>query len=68
MQGEKLADAGFACYASNARELNAKGAAAATRGGLIAGSKGALPDGSGKSSLSGTRTSDKPERSLVLRP
>lgn len=42
MQGEKLADGVFAFYASNARELNAKGVAAATSGGLIVGSKGAL--------------------------
>ncbi len=42
MQGEKLADGVFAFYASNARELNLKGVAAATSGGLIVGSKGAL--------------------------
>jgi glyoxylase-like metal-dependent hydrolase (beta-lactamase superfamily II) len=32
----------YALYASNARELNAKGGAAATSGGLIVGSKGML--------------------------
>ena len=42
MQSEKLADGVFAYYASNAREINAKGGAAATSGGLIVGSKGAL--------------------------
>lgn len=42
MQSEKLADGVFAFYASDARELNAKGGAAATSGGLIVGSKGAL--------------------------
>ena len=42
MQSEKLADGVFAYYASNARQLNAKGGAAATSGGLIVGSKGAL--------------------------
>lgn len=42
MQSEKLADGVFAFYANNARELNAKGEAAATSGGLIVGSKGAL--------------------------
>ncbi len=42
MQSEKLADGVFAYYASDARELNAKGGAAATSGGLIVGSKGAL--------------------------
>lgn len=42
MQSEKLADGVFAYYASNARELNAKGGAAATSGGLIVGTKGAL--------------------------
>ena len=38
MQSEKLADGVFAYYASDARELNAKGGAAATSGGLIVGS------------------------------
>lgn len=42
MRSEKLADGVFAFYASNAEELNAKGGAAATSGGLIVGSKGAL--------------------------
>jgi glyoxylase-like metal-dependent hydrolase (beta-lactamase superfamily II) len=42
MQSEKLADGVFAFYASNARELNAKGGAAATSGGLIVGTRGAL--------------------------
>ncbi len=42
MQSEKLAEGVFAYYASDARELNAKGGAAATSGGLIVGSKGAL--------------------------
>jgi len=42
MQSEKLADGVFAYYASDARELNAKGGAAATSGGLIVGTKGAL--------------------------
>ena len=42
MKSEKLADGVFAYYASDARELNAKGGAAATSGGLIVGSKGAL--------------------------
>jgi cyclase len=42
MQSEKLADGVFAYYPSDARELNAKGGAAATSGGLIVGSKGAL--------------------------
>jgi cyclase len=42
MRSEKLADGVFAFYAKNARELNAQGAAAATSGGLIVGSKGAL--------------------------
>ena len=42
MQSEKLSDGVFAFYASNARELNAQGRAAATSGGLIVGSKGAL--------------------------
>jgi len=42
MQSEKLADGVFAYYASDAREVNEKGGAAATSGGLIVGSKGAL--------------------------
>lgn len=42
MQSEKLADGVFAYYARDARELNAKGGAAATSGGLIVGTKGAL--------------------------
>ncbi len=42
MQSEKLADGVYAYYADNARELNAKGAAAATSGGLIVGTRGAL--------------------------
>jgi cyclase len=42
MQSEKLADGVFAYYPSDARELNAKGGAAATSGGLIVGTKGAL--------------------------
>ncbi len=42
MQSEKLADGVFAYYASDARELNANGGAAATSGGLIVGTKGAL--------------------------
>ncbi len=42
MQGEKLADGVFAFYASNTRELNAKGGAAATSGGLVVGTKGAV--------------------------
>ncbi len=42
MQSEKLADGVYAYYASNARELNAKGGAAATSGGLIVGTRGAL--------------------------
>lgn len=42
MKSEKLADGVFAYYASDARELNAKGGAAATSGGLIVGTKGAL--------------------------
>ena len=42
MQSEKMADGVFAFYATNARELNAQGRAAATSGGLIVGSKGAL--------------------------
>ncbi|QNM94795.1 MBL fold metallo-hydrolase [Chitinimonas koreensis] len=42
MVSEKLADGVYAYYAGNARELNAKGGAAATSSGLIVGSKGAL--------------------------
>ena len=42
MRSEKLAEGVFAFYAENAREVNAKGGAAATSGGLIVGSKGAL--------------------------
>ncbi len=42
MTSEQLGDGVYAYYASNARELNAKGAAAATSGGLIVGSKAAL--------------------------
>jgi hypothetical protein len=42
MAGDKLADGVYAYYASNAKELNARGGAAATSGGLIVGSKGAL--------------------------
>ena len=42
MQSEKLSDGVFAYYASDARELNARGGAAATSGGLIVGTKGAL--------------------------
>ncbi len=42
MQAEKLADGVFAIYPSHSAELNAKGGAAATSGGLIAGSKGVL--------------------------
>lgn len=42
MVSEKLADGVYALYADNARELNAKGGAAATSGGLIVGSKGML--------------------------
>ncbi len=42
MVSEKLGDGVYAFYASNARELNASGGAAATSGGLIVGSKGAL--------------------------
>lgn len=42
MQSEKLAQGVFAYYASNTRERNAKGGAAATSGGLIVGTKGAL--------------------------
>ncbi|MYN06046.1 MBL fold metallo-hydrolase [Pseudoduganella aquatica] len=42
MVSEKLADGVYAYYPENARELNAKGGASATSGGLIVGSKGAL--------------------------
>jgi cyclase len=42
MVSETLGEGVFAYYADNARELNAKGGAAATSGGLIVGSKGAL--------------------------
>lgn len=42
MTSEKLADGVYALYAKDARELNAKGGAAATTGGLIVGSKGVL--------------------------
>ena len=42
MVSEKLADGVYALYAKDARELNAKGGAAATTGGLIVGSKGVL--------------------------
>lgn len=42
MHSEKLADGVFAFYADNAHALNAQGGAAATSGGLIVGSKGAL--------------------------
>jgi len=42
MVSEKLADGVHAYYAKDARELNAKGGAAATSGGLIVGTKGAL--------------------------
>ena len=42
MVSEKLGDGVYAYYANNAKELNAKGGAAATSGGLIVGSKGAL--------------------------
>lgn len=42
MLSEKLADGVYAYYPSDAKELNAKGGAAATSGGLIVGSKGAL--------------------------
>ena len=42
MKSEKMAEGVFAYYAHDARELNAKGQAAATSGGLIVGSKGAL--------------------------
>jgi glyoxylase-like metal-dependent hydrolase (beta-lactamase superfamily II) len=42
MVSEKLGDGVFAYYASNAKELNVKGGAAATSSGLIVGTKGAL--------------------------
>lgn len=42
MQSEKLAEGVYAFYPSNAGEVNAKGGAAATSGGLIVGSKGAM--------------------------
>ena len=42
MVSEKLADGVYAFYASDARELNAKGRAAATSGGVIIGTRGAL--------------------------
>ena len=42
MISEKLAPGVYAFYADNARSLNASGGAAATSGGLIVGSKGAL--------------------------
>lgn len=42
MVSEKLDRGVYAYYAADARELNAKGGAAATSGGLIVGSKGAL--------------------------
>ncbi|WP_374349824.1 MBL fold metallo-hydrolase [Chitinimonas sp.] len=42
MVSEKLGDGVFAFYADNASELNHHGGAAATSGGLIVGSKGAL--------------------------
>lgn len=42
MISEKLADGVFAYYASDARQINANGGAAATSGGLIVGSKGSL--------------------------
>ncbi len=42
MVSEKLADGVFAYYASDARQINANGGAAATSGGLIVGNKGAL--------------------------
>lgn len=42
MVSEKLGEGVFAYYASNAKELNAKGGAAATSSGLIVGAKGAL--------------------------
>jgi cyclase len=42
MISEKLADGVYALYPKDARELNSKGGAAATTGGLIVGSKGVL--------------------------
>ena len=42
MVSDKLAEGVFAYYPRDARELNVKGGAAATTGGLIVGSKGAL--------------------------
>lgn len=42
MVSERLGEGVYAYYADNARELNAKGGAAATSGGLIVGNKGAL--------------------------
>jgi cyclase len=41
MVSEQLGKGVYACYAKDAREVNAKGGAAATSGGLIVGSKGA---------------------------
>ncbi|MBY0515386.1 MAG: MBL fold metallo-hydrolase [Bacteriovoracaceae bacterium] len=42
LQGEKLAEGVFALYPTHSEELNAKGGAAATTGGLIVGTKGVL--------------------------
>lgn len=42
MVSERMGEGVYAYYARNARELNAKGGAAATSSGLIVGSKGAL--------------------------
>lgn len=42
LQAEKLAEGVFAIYPTHSAELNAKGGAAATSGGLIAGKKGVL--------------------------
>lgn len=42
MVSEKLGEGVYAFYAQDARELNAKGAAAAASGGMIVGSKGTL--------------------------
>jgi len=42
MTSEKLGDGVFAYYPQDARDINRKGCAAATSGGLIVGSKGAL--------------------------
>jgi cyclase len=42
LQAEKLSEGVFAIYPTHSAELNAKGGAAATSGGLIAGSKGVL--------------------------